>query len=77
MKTLSRRRPAWAVSLLALVCVCASALPGAGTERGPKPRGPAARTVPDAAESEARVIVKYKRDAVLMRAAAAASAPVA
>jgi serine protease len=75
MKTLSRRRPAWAVSLLALVCVCASALPGAGTERGPKPRGSAARTVVDAPESEARVIVKYKQDAVLMRAASAANAP--
>jgi serine protease len=64
MKTLSRRRPAWAVSLLALVCVCASALPGAaGTERGPKARSAAARATPDTAESEARVIVKYKRRA--------------
>ena len=74
MKTLSRRRPAWAVSLLALVCVCASALPGSGSERGPKRTG-SARVTTDAPESEARVIVKYKTDAALLRAAAAASAP--
>ncbi len=76
MKTLSRRRPAWAVSLLALVCVCASALPGAGSERAPKQRTAAAsRAAVEAPESEARVIVKYRNDAALLRAAAAANAP--
>ena len=76
MKTLSRRRPAWAVSLLALVCVCASALPGAGSERAPKQRAAAvSRVAVEAPDSEARVIVKYRHDAALMRAAAAASAP--
>ncbi|MES2992288.1 MAG: S8 family serine peptidase [Pseudomonadota bacterium] len=76
MKTLSRRRPAWAVSLLALVCVCASAVPGAGSERAPKQRAAAvSRVAVEAPDSEARVIVKYRQDAALMRAAAAASAP--
>jgi serine protease len=73
MKTLSRRRPAWAVSLLALVCVCASALPGAGSERGPK-RQAGSRAAVDAPDAEARVIVKYRHDAALVRTVAA-SAP--
>lgn len=70
MKSFSRRRPAWAVCLLALVCVCATAaLPGAVAERSP------ARRVPTAphAETEARVIVKYKAESTLMRALAASS----
>lgn len=69
MKTLShRRRSAWAVCLLALVCFCATAaLPGAVAERGPVRRAlPVAR-----AETEARVIVKYKAESTLMRALAA------
>lgn len=71
MKPLShRRRPAWAVCLLALVCVGATAaLPGAVAEREPARRAlPVAR-----AETEARVIVKYKAESTLMRALAASS----
>ncbi|MES3013819.1 MAG: S8 family serine peptidase [Pseudomonadota bacterium] len=62
------RRPAWAVSLLALICVCATAaLPGAVAERGP-----VRRALPVApAEAEARVIVKLKSDSTLVRALAA------
>ncbi len=68
MKTLSHRRPAWAVSLLAGVCVCATAaLPGAVTERSPLRR--ALPSVP--AETEARVIVKYTAGSTLMRALSA------
>ena len=74
MNTLHRRRPGWAVSVLALVCVCATAaLPGGVVERGPVPRA-----VPVApAETEARVIVKFKADSLLMRALSAdrAAAP--
>jgi serine protease len=75
MKTLShRRRSAWAVCVLALVCFCATAaLPGAIAERGPVRRAlPVAR-----AETEARVIVKYKAESTLMRALAASSAAAA
>ena len=68
MKTLSRRRPAWAVFLLAGVCLCATAaLPGAVAERGPLRRAPP--TAP--AETEARVIVKYKAESPMMRALSA------
>ena len=74
MKTLIRRRPAWAVPLLALACVCATAaLPGAVAERGP-----VRRALPVApAETEARVIVKFRADSTLMRALSAdrAAAP--
>lgn len=70
MKTSTRRRPAWAVSLLALVCVCATAaLPGAVAERGPLQRAHAAVPV----GSEARVIVKFKAESTLMRALSANS----
>ena len=68
MKISTHRRPAWAVSLLALVCVCATAaLPGAVAECGPLPRVLAA---PSGA-SEARVIVKFKAESGLMRALSA------
>jgi serine protease len=71
MKTFSRRRPAWGLSLLALVCVCATAaLPGASTERGPARRALPAQPT----ETEARVIVKYKTESTLMRALAAGNA---
>ena len=70
MKLSTRRRPAWAVSLLALVCVCATAaLPGSVAERGPLLRVPAAAQ----SASEARVIVKFKAESGLMRALAAKS----
>ena len=75
MKTLPRRRPAWAVCLLALVCVGAvAALPDAGP--GPLRRALSAAAPP--VETEARVIVKYKADSALMRAlsvSAAAAGP--
>jgi len=59
-----------AVSALALVSLCVSAtLPGAGLERGPRPRAAA-----PAVETEARVIVKYRADSALMHALAAAPA---
>jgi serine protease len=68
MKMSSRRRPTWAAALLALVAMCASAaLPNGSSERGPARR--AADFV--AAESEARVIVKFKVGAALMRAQSA------
>ncbi|MES2099109.1 MAG: S8 family serine peptidase [Pseudomonadota bacterium] len=70
MKTVShrRRRPTWAVSLLALVCVCATAaLPGAVAERGPTRK--AQLRAP--AEAEARVIVKFTAGSALMRALSA------
>lgn len=71
MKMSTRRRPAWAVSLLALVCVCATAaLPGAVAERAPLQRARAALP----AASEARVIVKFKADSSLMRALSANNA---
>jgi len=71
MKTLSRRRPIWIVSLLALVCVCATAaLPGAVAERGPVRKLP--RSAP--AEAEARVIVKFKAGSALMQALSATAA---
>ncbi|HZT55794.1 MAG TPA: S8 family serine peptidase, partial [Burkholderiaceae bacterium] len=64
MKTLTRLRPAWAVPLLALACVCVSAaLPGATPERGPVRRALPAAPAP----TEARVIVKFKADSALMR----------
>ena len=63
-----RRRPSWAVCSLALACVCATAaLPAGDTERGPQRRVAAATSV----QTEARVIVKYKADATLMRALSA------
>ena len=69
MKTLSRRRPTWAVSLLALVCVCATAaLPGAVAERGPVRKVLPLRAP---AEAEARVIVKFTAGSSLMRALSA------
>ncbi len=72
MKMLSRHRLAWPVSLLALVCVCAAAALPAGSAE----RGPARKPVPVApAETEARVIVKYKTDSKLMHALSVASAP--
>jgi serine protease len=68
MKILPRRRPIWTVSLLALVCVCATAaLPGAVAERGPVRKLP--RSVP--ADAEARVIVKFKAGSTLMQAQSA------
>ena len=70
MKISTCHRPAWAVSLLALVCVCATAaLPGAVAERRPLPRLPAAAPV----MGEARVIVKFKAESGLMRALSANS----
>lgn len=68
MKTLSRRAVARAACVLALVSAGAMAgLPLHGSERGP-----VRRPVPVAtAESEARVIVKYKADAALMHALSA------
>ena len=70
MKISTRRRPAWAVSMLALVCVFATAaLPGAVAERRPLPRALAAAPV----AGEARVIVKFKADSGLMRALSANS----
>ena len=75
MKISTRRRPAWAVSLLALICVCATAaLPGAVAERGPLQRARAA-VLP--ATSEARVIVKFKAESTLMRALSANTGAVA
>ena len=70
MKISTRRRPAWAVSMLALVCVFATAaLPGAVAERRPLPRALAAAPV----AGEARVIVKFKAESGLMRALSANS----
>ena len=70
MKISTRRRPAWAVSMLALVCVfAAAALPGAVAERRPLPRAFAAALV----AGEARVIVKFKAESGLMRALSANS----
>ncbi|MES2229258.1 MAG: S8 family serine peptidase [Pseudomonadota bacterium] len=68
MKTLFRRAVARAACVLALVSAGAMAgLPLHGSERGP-----VRRPVPVAtAESEARVIVKYKADAALMHALSA------
>ena len=71
MKTFTRRRPAWAVCLLALVCAFATAaLPGAAPERGPLRR--ALPVLP--AETEARVIVKFKAESALMRALSSGTA---
>lgn len=71
MKPILRRRPSWAVWLFALASVCAtSAWPAAGAERGPLRTPPAAAP----AETEARVIVKYKADSALMRALSVTSA---
>lgn len=70
MKISTRRRPAWAVSMLALVCVFATAaLPGAVAERRPLPRALAAAPV----AGEARVIVKFKAESGLMGALSANS----
>ena len=64
------RSPAWAISMLALVCACATAaLPGASTERSPMRRALPATLV----ETEARVIVKFRVDSSLMRALSASS----
>jgi serine protease len=73
MKMPSRCRPAWAAALLALVAVCATAALPAGGERGPVRRAAAAVAV----ETEARVIVKYKADAALMRPLSAGAPAVA
>ena len=55
------------LSALAAVSLCASAqLPTAGVERGPQ-----RRSVQSPAETEARVIVKFKADSALMRALSA------
>lgn len=68
MKPFLHRRPAWAVSLLALMCVCATAaLPGAVAERGPVRKV----LLRAAAETEARVIVKFTAGSTLMRALSA------
>jgi serine protease len=68
MKIPSRRRPLWAAALLGLAAMCASAaLPSGSGERGPLRR--VAATV--MAETEARVIVKFRVDSQLMRAQSA------
>ena len=68
MKMPSRRRPAWAAALLGLVAMCASAaLPTGSGERGPLRR----MAAPVVAETEARVIVKFRADSQLMRAQSA------
>jgi serine protease len=74
MKTLSRRVAARLACVLALACVASNAAPPLHDAE----RGPQRRAVPTASEAEARVIVKYKADASLMRAqpgAAGAGAP--
>jgi serine protease len=64
MKTLLRHAAARGACVLALACVASNAaLPPRGAERGPLQSA-----VPVATETEARVIVKYKADAPLMRA---------
>jgi serine protease len=69
MKTAFRRRVI--LSALALVSLCAAAaLPNAAVERGPQ-----RRTSAFPAETEARVIVKYKADSALMRAQSVSAQP--
>lgn len=69
MKTAFRRRVI--LSALALVSLCAAAaLPNAAVERGPQ-----RRTSAFPAETEARVIVKYKADSALMRAQSVSASP--
>ena len=65
MKIMFTHRPAWAGCLLTLCALAAG--PALGAELGP-----ARRAVPSAAaETEARVIVKFKADSPLMRALSA------
>ena len=73
MKNPTRRRPTWALLSLALFALGATAaLPTGGPERGPLRRvEPAPAVAPAAADTEARVIVKYKADSTLMRALSA------
>ena len=73
MKNPTRRRPAWALLSLALFALGATAaLPTGGPERGPLRRvEPATAAAPATADTEARVIVKYKADSTLMRALSA------
>jgi serine protease len=67
MKPLARRRPRWALLSVALFALGATAaLPTGGPERAPVRRAASAT-----AETEARVIVKYRADSALMRALSA------
>ena len=69
MKTLLRHAAARVACVLALACVASNAAaPPRGAERGPLQRAAAVAT-----ETEARVIVKYKADAALMRASPGAA----
>jgi len=63
-----RRRPVWAASLLIALTLCGvMASPADAAERGPA----RSMVVATAAETEARVIVKFKADSALMRAQSA------